>query len=190
MITAIVFDCFGVLVSDGWLPFKARHFAGRPEAMAEATHLNRLVDAGQISYALFVQKVADLAGVPVAEAHQAIGQNAPDEALWNYIQADLKPHYRLGMLSNVGSSLVAQLLTSQQLELFDALALSYETGWIKPEPQAYEEIARRLRVPVAECVLVDDQPAYCKGAQAVGMAALQFKDLKTLQADLAGLLRL
>jgi hypothetical protein len=25
-VTTVIFDCFGVLVSDGWLPFKQRYF--------------------------------------------------------------------------------------------------------------------------------------------------------------------
>src|SRR5690348_2888052 len=62
MIKAIVFDCFGVLTSDGWLPFKKKYFGHDSALTEEATSLNKQVDAGLISYDDFVPAVAKLAG--------------------------------------------------------------------------------------------------------------------------------
>jgi putative hydrolase of the HAD superfamily len=55
-------------------------------------------------------------------------------------------------------------------DAFDAVLLSFEVGAHKPDPAIYLEALRRLGVVAPErAVFVDDQPAYCDGAAAVGI---------------------
>ena len=54
-------------------------------------------------------------------------------------------------------------------EAFDHVVLSFEVGLRKPDPAIYREALRRLDVEPARAVFVDDQPAYCDGAAAVGI---------------------
>jgi len=54
-------------------------------------------------------------------------------------------------------------------EEFDAVVLSFEVGARKPDPAIYVEALRRLGAAAAGAVFVDDQPAYCDGAAAVGI---------------------
>ncbi len=176
MIKAIIFDCFGVLASDGWLPFRDKHFGGNPEQLEQARALNRSVDAGTTKYDDFVQAVADMAGVLESEAHEAIENNIPNEALFQYISEDLKGKYKIGMLSNAAENWLDEMFTTEQLELFDAIALSFETGVIKPNIEAYHIIASKLGLEVNECIFIDDQPAYCEGAIQAGMPAIRYVD--------------
>jgi epoxide hydrolase-like predicted phosphatase len=53
--------------------------------------------------------------------------------------------------------------------LFDATVISAEVGARKPEPEIYLLAARRLGLPPAACVFVDDLAANVRGAAAVGM---------------------
>jgi 2-haloacid dehalogenase len=188
MIKAVIFDCFGVLVGDGWLPYKRKYFAQDDSLFEQATNLNQQVDAGLSSYDGFIQSIADLAGRPYLEAKREIEQNPPQEELFGYIAKELKPSYKIGMLSNAGADFLPTLFTSEQIKLFDAVALSFETGVIKPDERAYEIIAERLAVEPAECVFIDDQERFVTAAKEVGMEAIHFQSFEQMQADLEKIL--
>jgi HAD superfamily hydrolase (TIGR01549 family) len=189
MIRAIIFDCFGVLTTDGWLPFKRKHFSHDRKLQAEATDLNKQVDAGLASYDDFVQAIAELANVPHEEAQTAIEDNVADEELFAYIAHELRPNYNLGMLSNAGANWLDKLFKPEQVQLFDAIALSYETGFVKPDPRAYQTVAERLVVAPEECVFIDDQERYCTAAKEQGMQAIVYTSLEQLKTDLPPLLK-
>ena len=133
MIKAIVFDCFGVLASDGWLPYRKLHFSKNPILLEEAIALNKNVDAGISKYDDFIKQVAEMAGVSEEAARADIENNIPNEELFDYIKSDLKPRYKIGMLSNAAENWLDEMFTNEQVELFDATALSYEIGFIKPD---------------------------------------------------------
>lgn len=183
MIRAIVFDCFGVLASDGWLPYKARHFGQDAELMLRATLLNKAVDAGELSYDEFIVEVAKLANLPEEAAREQIENNIPDTKLFDYIR-ELKKDYKIGLLSNAGANWLTDIFTQEQVALFDAVALSFDMGVIKPDSRAYETIADRLGVQPTECIFIDDQPRYVEGAERVGMTGILYADCEQLQEDL------
>jgi len=187
MIKAVIFDCFGVLASDGWLPYKARYFSDDPALGQQATSLNKQVDSGKISFDVFMSEIARMAGVSEQTARQQVENNIPDEKVFALIES-LKPRYRIGMLSNAGDNWLGKMFTPDQVALFDAVALSYEIDCTKPEPEAYRIIAERLGVEPGECIFVDDQPKYVDGARAAGMQAILFADAEQLKTDLKTLL--
>jgi putative hydrolase of the HAD superfamily len=187
MIQAIIFDCFGVLTTDGWLPFKRRNFGTSGESFEEATSLNHQVDSGLISYADFIRGVADLAGVPFAEAKKQIEDNVPNAPLFELIK-ELKPKYKIGFLSNAGGNWLNELFTDEQANMFDAVSISFETGHMKQEEQAYASITDKLGVFPEECVFVDDQPRYCAAARDIGMKAIEYKNFEQFREDLTALL--
>jgi HAD superfamily hydrolase (TIGR01509 family) len=56
-------------------------------------------------------------------------------------------------------------------EAFDQVVLSYEVKTMKPDPAIYRITLERLDdAPPARGVFVDDQPQYCDGGAAVGLA--------------------
>lgn len=184
MIEAVVFDCFGVLATDGWLPFRERYFSHDPELLERATVSNKKVDAGLHHYDDFIDEVAAMAGLTATEARQQIENNVPNAKLFDYIRQELKPHYKLGFLSNAGQNWLQDIFTSEQIALFDAVVLSFEIGAIKPDPITYETVAEKLGVAPEACVFVDDQPRYCEGAEAVGMQAILYQDAAQTISDL------
>jgi FMN phosphatase YigB (HAD superfamily) len=111
-----------------------------------------------------------------------------DRPLFAYIEQELKPHYKLGLLSNVGANVLPDILFAEQIALFDGIALSYEIGAAKPDREAYETIAYRLDVEPAECVFIDDTAAYAAAASAAGMHGIHYQGIATLQAELNALL--
>lgn len=188
MIKAIIFDCFGVLVSESWIAFKRRHFADDAAKAQEATDIMQQADAGLLSQPDFIRQVAELSGISEHEVVRELDGNLPNEALFAYIRDKLKPKYKIGMLSNAGANWLRELFTDEQLKLFDATALSYETGVTKPSPEAYEAAAGLLGVEPAEAVFVDDQERHCVGAREAGMPAILFTGAEQLQVDLEAVL--
>jgi len=188
MVQAIIFDCFGVLATDGWLPFRDRYFGHDPELLERASVSNKRVDAGLQSYDDFFEEMATLSGLDVAETRRQIVNNVPNEKLLAYLSHDLKPHYKLGFLSNAGQNWLSTIFTPEQIELFDAIVLSYEIGAIKPDPITYETVAMKLGVAPEACVFIDDQLRYCDGARAVGMQAICYENTEQTIAELEKIL--
>ena len=184
MIKAIIFDCFGVLTAtDGWSSFKLKYFNHDPLLLEQATSLNKQADAGLITYDDFISEVAVLAGVSEQQARVIVDDNSPNPALFDYI-TDLKPHYKIGILSNAAANWLSELFSPAQVALFDATLLSYETGLIKPQPEIYELMAERLGLEPNECVFIDDQERCTTGAREVGMAAIWYRDFDQMKQEL------
>lgn len=188
MIKGIIFDCFGVLASDGWLPFKNKYFGHDSKLFEEAGELNRQVDTGLKSHSEFIARIAEMAGVTEQKVVYYLEHNVPDEDLLGFITWELKPKYKIGMLSNAGGNWLNDIFTSDQISLFDAVVLSYDTGMVKPQPEIYKLGALKLGVKANECIFIDDQERYCVGAESVGMHAIKYDNLLQLKTDLIAIL--
>lgn len=189
MITALIFDCFGVLCSDGLMPFLQRHFGRDPARLREAMDMCKRVDAGLSDYDEYVRAIAAMAGVTERAARQEIEANVPDEQLFAYIKQTLKPRFKLGLLSNAGRNWLHDIFTPDQLALFDATQLSYEAGAVKPDPRAYELMAARLGVEPQECVFIDDLERYTTGARETGMRAIRYTGFRAMKHQLEMILK-
>lgn len=187
MIKAIIFDCFGVLTTDGWLVFKNHYFKQDQSLFRKATGLNEQVNSGAIKYEEFISEVAKMASILANEVHHKIDNNVANDELFDYIKT-LKPRYKIGMLSNAASNWLDELFAKGQVALFDAIVLSYESGVIKPEEQSYQTVAERLGAQPNECVFIDDQEKHCEGARAVGMQAILYEDFEQMKTELEALL--
>ena len=82
MIQAVIFDCFGVLATDGWLPFRDEHFGDKPDLMEQARAHNVRVDSGLMTYAEFMRWLADTTGVPMSDIERIITGNVANRPLF------------------------------------------------------------------------------------------------------------
>ncbi len=188
MIKAIIFDFFGVIANDGWLPFKSKYF-GHDEIMRQkATLLNRRSDAGLESYDDFISKIADLASLSEAETRKEIENNPANVRLIDYIQVRLNGRYKLGLLSNASADWLDRIIGHNAAGLFDKKCLSFETGHLKPDPYAYRDILEKLEVQPNESIFIDDQPRCVEGASAVGIHSLHYLDFDSMRTELETLL--
>lgn len=188
MIKAVIFDCFGVLATDGWLPFRDKHFGDKPDLLEEARAQNVRVDSGLMSYDDFIAWLAAATGEPFRDIKRLIEGNVPNEPLFAYIRDTISPSYQVGMLSNAGANWLDTMFAPWQVALFDEVLLSYELGVVKPDPAMYETIALRLGVLPEEAVFIDDRMGFVTGAHAVGMPALQYRDMVQMKAELEAIL--
>ena len=186
-VTAIIFDCFGVLVSESWLSFKQEFFGHDSNLAQEATNLLRQADAGLLSHDDFVAKVAGMANMSTKEVTNYLDRNLPNAELFDYIK-QLKPKYKIGLLSNAAADWLQELFSKEQLALFDAKTLSFESGMTKPAEGAYASIAERLGVASEACVFIDDQERHCTGAREAGMQAIWYQDFAQMKRELEKLL--
>lgn len=177
MIKAVIFDCFGVLVTDGWIDFFNKYFKDDPTLSQQAHDAVRRVDAGLDDYDWFFSELSQLSGVPAAAVKAHVQTNHLNEALFDFIKS-LKPDYKIGMLSNVGENQLDRLFTSDQQALFDEMVLSYQVGDIKPAAIMYQTVSNKLGLIAEECVFIDDQPRFCEGARRVGMKAITYENPK------------
>jgi FMN phosphatase YigB (HAD superfamily) len=188
MVKAIVFDCFGVLATEAWLPFKAKYFADNRDLYEQASDIAKQANRGLISHQDFIAQAAELAGIGYDEASAYISRNVADEELFSYLR-ELKKKYKLGFLSNIAGNYLHMIFSDEQLALFDIVELSYKSGYIKPEAGAYENMAKRLDVAIGETVLVDDSQRNITGAEQAGMQAILYSDVEQLKLELRPLLK-
>jgi putative hydrolase of the HAD superfamily len=100
----------------------------------------------------------------------------------------LRPRLKTGLISNAWPDVRAVTHLGLNETVFDLLLFSAEEGVKKPEPEIYLRALARLGVAPAEAVFVDDVWENVEGAQAVGMAGVQFKDSLAVREEIRKLI--
>ncbi|MBA2278869.1 HAD family phosphatase [Candidatus Saccharibacteria bacterium] len=187
MIKAIIFDCFDVVLSDGFEAAYAK-FGGDSTKDREFLHqLIQDVSSGKIDGSSSI--IALRLGITEAEWREAnFAGYVINTPLLDYA-LELKKTYKLAMLSNVGKGGLKRFFDPGFLErYFDPVVESAAIGYAKPEARAYEIVAGMLGVRLDECVFIDDRQEYVDGATAVGMQAVLYKSVSQLRDDINNIL--
>lgn len=186
-IKAIIFDCFGVFYLDSHSSLTERF----PRHITELEGLRRQTDHGFMGREEYTKEVSLVTGASEEEIENIILQeHAINQALVEYIMNELKPHYKIGLLSNIGRGWIQNFFDENQLHtLFDAVVLSGDEGVTKPHPQIYELMCDRLNVHPEECIMIDDLPENIAGANMAGMKGIVYGTLFDLKQELAELLK-
>jgi len=179
MTKAIIFDCFGVLVGNSYNIFYDTYLANQPDVVQQIKALDHASSKGSITHDDFYRGVVELTGMDEAHIREFMKQTPPNLELLSYIETELKPHYKIGFLSNVASDMMDELFTKDQQALFDDIVLSYAVDMAKPEVEIFELAAERLGVSTDECVFIDDTPGYLDGASVAGMRTVLYEDFET-----------
>ena len=79
----------------------------------------------------------------------------------------------IALVSNCGDTTRPLLEDLGVIPLADSVILSCEVGSVKPFPEIYISALEDLGVAAADAVMIDDQPSFCAGAEAVGVRAIQ-----------------
>ena len=187
-VKAIIFDCFGVLAQGSLTGFYDRHFGDDETARREAYDLEQASSRGMITHEQWLAELADLAQIQVAQAESELTNNPPNENLFNYIAAKLKPDFKIGFLSNAADDFREELFTPEQLKLFDDFVISYRVRLAKPDVRIYELAAERLGLLPGECVFVDDIERYCAAAEDAGMQSIWYRSFKQFEHGMHKLL--
>jgi HAD superfamily hydrolase (TIGR01509 family) len=79
----------------------------------------------------------------------------------------------IALVSNCGDTTRSLLDYLGIPPLADSVILSCEVGSMKPSPDIYISALEDLGVAATDAVMIDDQPSFCVGAEAVGVRAIQ-----------------
>lgn len=81
----------------------------------------------------------------------------------------------LALTDNV-HEIVAHLKSTYTFwNLFDGAIVSAEVGLLKPQPEIYQSLLSNYELQASETVFIDDMSYNVEGAEAVGIAGIQFK---------------
>jgi putative hydrolase of the HAD superfamily len=113
-----------------------------------------------------------------------------DVELMAFIRS-LRPAFKTGLLSNAWDN-ARQVFTQifPIADAFDAIVISAEEKVAKPDSHIYRIALERLGVQAGESVFLDDMPENVRGAEAVGMRAVQFQSTEQARREIGQLLGL
>ncbi|MEO6109462.1 MAG: HAD family phosphatase [Candidatus Saccharimonadales bacterium] len=190
MIKAIVFDCFGVLIANDLHGRVEAINNENPEAGQALRDVMKARDRGMLSRTESTKLMSDIMGVDPTSLRESIDKGMSKNTALITIIRSLKSTYKIALLSNVsGRDRLDELFDPGELdEVFETVVASGDEGIIKPEREIYELTAERLGVAPEVCVMIDDIPEYCQGANAAGMQAIQFFSTEQFEKDFAALI--
>lgn len=97
------------------------------------------------------------------------------EELWEMVERFRGAGGRTAMLSNCGPDVFDRVRSERDLgRAFDAVVVSWEVGYLKPDLAIYRLTLQRLGVTASDVLFVDDRAENISGAEAVGMQGLLF----------------
>lgn len=188
MMRAIIFDCFGVLVGQG---FDTTYRLAGGDPVRDRGFVSDLLGAanlGLITSTQMTEQVCHKLNIEPRAWHLAVSASEmPDQELLDYTES-LKPKYKIAILSNANTGTLDRKFTKEQLAIFDAVVVSAEVGHIKPDSAIYQLVARRLGVSADECVFTDDSEGYCQGARDAGMQAIRYENFSQFVGQLEAIL--
>jgi putative hydrolase of the HAD superfamily len=98
---------------------------------------------------------------------------------------ELKPHYKLGLLSNTNEwHYEYGIKPVEVFPLFATVTLSYEVKAMKPAREIYDDALQKLGVPPTECVYIDDLEENVLAARKLGMQGFLFRTGDALRESL------
>lgn len=189
MIKAIIFDCFGVIITDALQAIIDEVGRDDPKEARQIQDAIGLSNKGIVTPEASWAAIAEILGITYDEYLARIQQGeAKQQGVLDFI-ATLRPLYKIAMLSNASGKGIRRRFTPEELDRhFDVVVASGDIGFAKPEAQAYEITADRLGARLAECVMVDDREDYCMGARGVGMQAIRYQSFDQMKKELDTLL--
>jgi HAD superfamily hydrolase (TIGR01549 family) len=187
-IKAIIFDCFGVLVTSARVALKNDY----PKFIQQIDDLDHQADYGLITRQQFNQALATFIGMSPEKIEEKYwGSSVRVTSAFSWMKS-LKDSgkYKIGMLSNVGRGFFESYFTDDEKnKLFDAVVLSSEVGVAKPEVAAYQTIADKLGVKLSQCVMIDDTYSNIDAAHGAGMPGVWFISVDQAREELDKILK-
>jgi putative hydrolase of the HAD superfamily len=185
---AIIFDFFGVISIHATRLFFETHIPHYADRQAEFKELTQTHNLGLISSDEYIQRISEETKLsPTACLTRMQEERKVNVPLLEYIKQDLKPYFKVGLLSNAGPELVQYVDPKLLQRLFDEIVISAEVGLIKPDPRIFTLTCERLGVPTTTAVMVDDLEENCVGARLAGLRAVRYTSLEQVKHDIAAL---
>ena len=178
-IAGILFDIGGVLVALDGVPSLAALL--RSEEQDETIHDLWMAspsvvahETGKIEAAEFAARVVVDLRLPVtAECFLQTFRSWPNGPLAGAVELldEIPAVYRLAALSNMSAAHWETIVAMGLMDRFEQAYLSYETGHLKPAPEAFLFALEGMRLSPSEALFMDDLLPNVEVARALGMHA-------------------
>lgn len=190
----IIFDVGQVLVKFDWETFlKGFGFdKEKYEKIADATFRSSIWDErdkGLLEEDEYVRRFAELAPEYEADIREVLRRSPETITASDYAETWVKylknQGYHLYVLSNYSNYMLEHNRPQMSfLKYMDGAVFSCQVGEIKPEPEIYRILLERFHLKADKCVFLDDRRENCKGAQKLGIHAIQFQNFKQAVSEL------
>ena len=185
-IEAVIFDMGGVFINT--FDHSARQSMAQRYGISEK-ELDRIVfhnslsadaEKGLYSKEELLERMAQQVGITLEDATafymEYFSKDEEDAELVAFVRT-LKPHYKLGLLSNAYPGTREWMQKYHTfLDLFEISFFSAEAGMRKPEPEFFRLILDAMQVEPQKTLFVDDFPENIAGAQQLGMQTVWYTD--------------
>lgn len=169
----VLYELTGVSTFIGWLDGRL--------SLAEFSHkwlhseAVRQYETGRLTQQEFAGKVISEFGFQVGEKEFLKGLHdfikGPYPGCEDLLRL-LKRHYEIGLLSNTNEAHWDRVCRESQLDrLFPMKLLSYQTGWMKPDREAFDHAIQTIGRPASQIYYFDDNPVNVQQALAAGLKA-------------------
>ena len=188
-VKAVIFDCFGVLITIGRDLLHQTY----PQFSDQLTELERQSDSGLVSRSEFYNSVVTITGISMDDAMNKYYsvENYNQSSIDLIKQVKATGRYKIGLLSNIGHGWLDDFLPiMNSMNLFDAVILSSDIGITKPDPKIFELMAEKLGVNTDECIMIDDTPVNIASAINTGMQGIIFDSIDQAKTDLGKLIEI
>jgi 2-haloacid dehalogenase len=193
-IDTIIFDFGGVLI--GWDPrnlyrryFDSPHEMERFLSEVDFMAWNARQDRGRP----FVEAVAELSArfphyAPLIEAFHEHWQESvglPIEDSIRILREVKSRGFSVYGLSNWSAETFPLIRARYDFfDLLDGYLISGEAGFIKPEPEIFRALLRKIRRAAGQCVFIDDSLDNIRAARALGFNCILFESPAQMEREL------
>jgi putative hydrolase of the HAD superfamily len=192
VLTTPLMSFFARFQDDAGVPIEALGKAMARIAQEQGFHPLYELEKGKLSEQRFVEL---LDGAVSAELQREMHLHGLAEAYWRdlgtndamvaYLRGLHARGYRLALLTNNVREWEPRWRPMVPVdELFEVVVDSAFVGMRKPDAEIYELTLRRLALPAAACVFVDDIEINCTTASELGMRAVWFRDTDQAIAEI------
>ncbi len=161
------------------------------EEIAEMVHLHfdliRSFDSGSVSPEEFYNRVIKILNADIELEdffpiyNDIFSLNLP---VLNTLKR-LKPKYRLLLFSNTDVIRFGFIKKRfPEILIFDDYILSYEVGFLKPQPEIYKHTLKKARALPEECLFIDDREENIEAARIFGIQTIHFTPKTNLEDEL------
>lgn len=194
---AVIFDCGGVMITDGFrriVPILSKKIAVSEEELYKA-----YLDTINPNYIKGLIKVEDRWNA----MFDKLGIRAPLRDFLMEVHKIYQPikesielvpklkqaGFKVGIMSNQSEDTLVYLKEKYPtfFKLFDFYTWSCEQGYSKPDSRMYEKSLEAAGVPAEKCLYIDDNDKFLEKAKSLGFHTLKFQSAQQLhQAFIAG----
>ncbi len=172
MIKVIYFDFFNVLCNPPLTP-TIRKIIPEPEQQKYIDRLDEL-DLGNISLEDFIEGMSQGSGMSSREITEEIDSIPKlDKELLDFIQNNLKKHYKIGLFTNAINTTIYKIL-GDNIKLFDIKLISSEVKLIKPDTKIFELAITLSEVTPEEILFIDDSKVNIDAANSVNINTIRY----------------